>query len=80
MGYDVREEKVDVDYAMNADECFCAGTAAVISSIGSIEHGDRVASFGEGEVGPITRVLYDELTGIQQRRIPDERGWTVTID
>jgi len=80
MGYDVREEKVDVDYAMNADECFCAGTAAVISSIGSIEHGDRVASFGDGEVGPITRILYDELTGIQQRRIPDERGWTVTIE
>ena len=80
MGYDVREEKVDVDYAMNADECFCAGTAAVISSIGSIEHGDRVASFGDGEVGPITRILYDELTGIQQRKIPDERDWTVTVE
>ena len=80
MGYDVREEKVDVDYALNADECFCAGTAAVISSIGSIQHGDRVANFGEGEVGLITRILYDELTGIQQRRIPDERGWTVSIE
>ena len=80
MGYDVREEKVDVDYALNADECFCAGTAAVISSIGSIQHGDKVANFGDGEVGPITRILYDELTGIQQRRIPDERGWTVSIE
>ena len=80
MGYDIREEKVDVDYAMDADECFCAGTAAVISSIGSIEHGDRVASFGDGEVGPITSILYDELTSIQQRKIPDERGWTVTVE
>jgi len=80
MGYDVREEKVDVDYVLNADECFCAGTAAVISSIGSIQHGDKVANFGDGEVGPITSILYDELTSIQQRRIPDERGWTVTVE
>jgi len=80
LGYEVREEKVDVDYALSADECFCAGTAAVISSIGSIKHGDRVASFGDGEVGPITRILYDELTGIQQKRIPNERGWTVAVE
>ena len=80
MGYDVREEKVDVDYVLNADECFCAGTAAVISSICSIQHGDKVANFGDGEVGPITRILYDELTSIQQRRIPDERGWTVSVE
>jgi branched-chain amino acid aminotransferase len=80
MGYDVREEKVDVDYVLNADECFCAGTAAVISSIGSIQHGERVANFGDGEAGPITRILYDELTGIQQRKIPDERGWTVSVE
>ena len=25
-GYEVREEKVDVEYAMEADECFCVGT------------------------------------------------------
>jgi len=79
-GYEVREEKVDVDYALSADECFCAGTAAVVSSIGSIKHGDRVASFGDGEVGPITRILHDELTAIQQKRIPDERGWTVAVE
>jgi len=80
MGYEVREEKVDVDYALSADECFCAGTAAVVSSIGSIQHGDRVASFGDGEVGPITRILHDDLTAIQQKRIPDERGWTVAVE
>ena len=80
LGYEVREEKVDVDYALSADECFCAGTAAVVSSIGSIQHGDRVASFGDGEVGPITRILHDELTAIQQKRIPDERGWTVAVE
>ena len=80
MGYEVCEEKVDVDYALSADECFCAGTAAVVASIGSIQHGDQVASFGDGKVGPIPRILYDELTGIQQRKILDERGWTVVIE
>lgn len=52
----------------------------MVSSIGSIQHGDRVASFGDGEVGPITRILHDELVAIQQKRIPDERGWTVAVE
>ena len=52
----------------------------MVSSIGSIKHGDRVASFGDGEVGPITRILHDELTGIQQKQIPNERGWTVAVE
>ncbi len=48
--------------------------------MGSIKHGDRVASFGDGEVGTITRILHDELVAIQQKRIPDERGWTVAVE
>ncbi len=79
LGYEISEEKVDVDYAMGADECFCAGTAAVISPIGSIRFGDHVYEFGD-EVGPITQKLYDELTAVQQRKVPDERGWTVTVE
>ena len=46
-GYEVREEKIDVDYALEADECFCVGTAAVISSIGKIEHGGGWSSTAE---------------------------------
>ena len=79
LGYEVKEEKVDVDYAMSADECFCAGTAAVISPIGSISFGDHVYEFGN-EIGAVTQKLYDELTAVQQRRVPDERGWTVTVE
>ena len=75
-GYEVREEKVDVDYAMDADECFCVGTAAVISAIGRIEHGDKVVEYCGGEVGPISMELYEELTAIQQRREEDVFGWT----
>ena len=78
-GYECREERVDVDDALDADECFCAGTAAVVASIGSIEHGERVVEYCGGEVGPITMEMYEALTAIQQRRDPDEFGWTVTV-
>lgn len=79
-GYEVREEKIDVEYALDADECFCVGTAAVISAIGTIEHGDRVVEYCGGDVGPIAMEMYGSLTAIQQRRAPDEFGWTVTVE
>jgi len=78
-GYEVREEKVDVDYAMEADECFCVGTAAVISAIGRIEHGERVVEYCGGEVGPIAMELYRELMDIQQRKEIGEFDWTTDI-
>jgi len=79
-GYEVKEEKIDVDYALEADECFCVGTAAVISAIGTIEHGDRVVEYCEGDVGPVAMEMYDALIAIQQRRSPDEFGWTVSVE
>ena len=78
-GYEVREEKIDVAYALEAEECFCVGTAAVISSIGRIEHGGRVVEYCGGKVGPIALELYECLTEIQQRRAPDEFGWTLAV-
>jgi branched-chain amino acid aminotransferase len=79
-GYEVIEEKVDVDYALEADECFCVGTAAVISSIGRIEHGTKVVEYCGGDVGPVALELYETLTSIQQRRSPDEFGWTMSVE
>ncbi len=78
-GYEVREEKIDISYAMDADECFCVGTAAVVSAIGTIEHGEKVVEFCGGRVGPITMEMYELLTSIQQRKIADEFGWTVEV-
>ena len=40
MGLTVVEEKVGIEFALGCDEAFCAGTAAVISPIGSIQHGE----------------------------------------
>ena len=37
--------------------------------IGSIEHGGSIATYCDGEVGAITKQLYDALTAIQEGRI-----------
>ena len=60
MGLTVVEEKVSIDFALSCDEAFCAGTAAVISPIGSIQHGEFEEDFGG--VGDITPVSYTHLT------------------
>ena len=63
-----------------ADETFCMGTAAVISPIGSLTASSGVCTFGNGEVGPLTTKLYDELDGIQTGRLPDPYGWTMVVE
>ncbi len=74
-GYEVREERVAVEAALDADEAFCCGTAAVISPIGSITHMDTRHVFSNGQPGPVTLELYDALTAIQAERAPDTFGW-----
>ena len=56
------------------------GTAAVISPIGELKYGDLVMPVNNGEIGEVTHMLYDTLTGIQWGKIKDEFGWTVKID
>jgi branched-chain amino acid aminotransferase len=79
-GYTVHEQKIDVEFAMKADEAFCAGTAAVISPIGSIEHGTNVAEYCNGEVGMITLELYQSLLDIQLRRAEDKHNWIHVVN
>ncbi|MCH1540511.1 MAG: branched-chain amino acid aminotransferase [Candidatus Poseidonia sp.] len=74
-GYQVVEEKVLADFAMEADEAFCCGTAAVISPIGSITHGGKKKVYGNGLPGSITTELYSALTGIQSETDDDVFGW-----
>jgi branched-chain amino acid aminotransferase len=75
LGHQVKECKVDIELALSADEAFCTGTAAVISPIGKIQHGDKITEYAAGKVGPLTRQLYDALQGIQLGRAPDPHGW-----
>lgn len=52
------------------------GTAAVITPIGSIVHGEHRYVFGNGqEVGSVTQRLYNELVGIQFGDVVAPEGW-----
>lgn len=67
----------DLDKFVEAGAC---GTAAVISPIGGVQHGDNLHVFySETEVGPVTRRLYDELTGIQFGDVEAPEGWIVKV-
>jgi len=73
--YKRQEDNVLADFAVQADEAFCCGTAAVISPIGSITHNGVKSVYGDGSPGKITKELYDLLTGIQNETEDDVFGW-----
>lgn len=85
LGYKVTERRVDVDELFEAhkagklDEVFGTGTAAVISPVGLLDRDGEKIVINNGEIGKISQMLYDTLTGIQWGRIPDTRGWIVKV-
>lgn len=80
LGYNAVEQKVDIDWALTADEAFCTGTAAVLTPIGWVDHGTRQTEFNKGEVGLVTRQLYDALTSIQVEVAADIFGWLRPVE
>lgn len=81
LGMKAIEGDVYVNELDTFTEAGACGTAAVISPIGGVQHGEDFHVFySETEVGPVTRHLYDELTGIQFGDIPAPEGWIVPVD
>ena len=56
-------------------EVFGTGTAAVISPVGEIHHNDNRIVINDGKIGPLSKKLYDEITGIQYGEKVDKYGW-----
>ena len=79
LGMDIEERRISIDEVMKADEVFCAGTAAIISPIGSITYGGKEYTFSNGDVGNITRKLYDILTGMQFGTDSDPFNWILEL-
>ena len=77
LGLEAEEREVKFDEVKDFAECGLCGTAAVISPVGKIvDHGKRICfPSGMDEMGPITKKLYDTLTGIQMGRIEAPKGW-----
>ncbi len=80
LGLEVEERPVHIDELKDFAECGLCGTAAVISPVGKIvDHGKEIRFSSGCEIGPITKKLYDTLTGIQMGRIEAPKGWIKVI-
>ena len=81
LGMEVEHREVYLDELKDFAECGLCGTAAVISPVGKIDdHGNEICfPSGMDEMGPVTKKLYDTLTGIQMGRIEAPEGWIKVI-
>lgn len=81
LGLEVEEREVYLDELKDFAECGLCGTAAVISPVGKIyDHGKEICfPAGMEEMGPITKKLYETLTGIQMGQIEAPEGWIKVI-
>ena len=81
LGLEVEEREVYFDEVKDFAEAGLCGTAAVISPIGKIvDHGKEIClPSGMEQMGPVTKKLYDTLTGIQMGTIKAPEGWIVEI-
>lgn len=80
LGLETEERDVTLEEVIAADEVFCSGTAAVVMPIGQITDGGKTVTFCEEKIGPITRELYDTLTGIQKEKREDTFGWLWPVE
>ena len=85
MGYTVEERKLSIQEVYDAheagelDEVFGTGTAAVISPVGVMNWNDNIIEINGGEMGELSQMLYDRMTGIQYGKEPDKYGWIEKI-
>lgn len=82
-GLEVVERRVPIDEVFEASEkgalreAFGTGTAATLSSLGRIRHGEREIALRPDR--PIAAAVRDELKGIATGRVPDKHGWIETL-
>lgn len=81
LGLEVEQREVYFDEVKDFAECGLCGTAAVISPVGKInDHGKEICfPSGMKEMGPVTKKLYETLTGIQMGKIEAPEGWIKEI-
>jgi len=81
LGLEAEEREIPLEEVKDMAECGLCGTAAVISPVGKIvDHGKEIClPSGMTEMGPITKKLYETLTGIQMGTIKAPEGWVVEV-
>ena len=85
LGLPVSEEPISVDQWRDGcrsgeiSEVFACGTAAVITPVHEVKGASAGWMVGDGQPGPITMRLREQLLGIQFGRLPDPHGWVHKI-
>ena len=84
-GFEVEERLLSIDELEAAmengtlEEAWGCGTAAVVSPIGELCYKGVKYPVNNGEIGEVTQMLYDTLTGIQWGKVEDKFGWIQEI-
>lgn len=85
-GLAIEERLISIDEVYEAhkngklEEVFGTGTAAVISPVGQLRWKDHIMQVQDGNIGPLSQKLYDNLTGIQLGELEDVFNWTVEVE
>ena len=81
LGLETQERDVYLEELDSFAECGLCGTAAVISPVGRVVDHGREICFDSGmtEMGPVTKKLYETLTGIQMGTVKAPDGWVVEV-
>ncbi len=86
LGYEVAEERLDINTVLadissgKISEVFGCGTAAVISPVGMLGLKGKEYEVNQNRPGPVSRRIYDELTGIQYGTHEDRFGWVCPVN
>jgi branched-chain amino acid aminotransferase len=84
-GIPVEERPISIEEVLatakdnTLQEVFGTGTAAVISPVGWIHHKGETVTIHSGEIGPLSRKFYDEITGMHYGEKPNMFGWCLTL-
>jgi branched-chain amino acid aminotransferase len=60
-------------------KCGVRATAAAVSLLGTLGYKGEDVLINGGEIGDVTRRLYDAITGLQYGRSNDPHGWTSIV-
>ena len=86
LGYAMTEERLDINQILadiesgKITEVFGCGTAAVISPVGQLCFKGKEYLINNNQSGPVSKHLYDQLTGIQYGILEDRFGWTQLVE
>ena len=84
-GYKAGEKRISIEEICEAykagelKEVFGTGTAAVISPVGELCYKGEKMVINNGEIGEISQMLYDTITGIQKGAVEDTLDFVVKV-